>query len=152
MFERLFKGIKSSLCPCSGRIWSHSADTQLHLITFHQSISISIVSIKGFQLHVQQARHGRGCVALNLIAIYALGYYCDVMWEMIIRGHESKDVLIFQYIKVTSSFHVFPSFCVCVWRRGGVIQVCDWYKSGKIWYSTHTRDEVFLLTLEDNST
>lgn len=121
MFERLFKGIKSSLCPCSGRIWSHSADTQLHLITFHQSISISIVSIKGFQLHVQQARHGRGCVALNLIAIYALGYYCDVMWEMIIRGHESKDVLIFQYIKVTSSFHVFPSFCVCVWRRGG----CD---------------------------
>lgn len=51
------KAIRSSLCPHSGQIQSYAAYARPHLITPRQSISISIVSIKGFQPHVMHSRH-----------------------------------------------------------------------------------------------
>lgn len=96
------------------------------LITPHQSISISIVSVKGFRPRAMHrgASRWRDCPALKWIRVEARGHYFDVMWERIIWGHWGKEALIFLYIKVASFFFL----CRCVGtsreRRGAV------YKAG----------------------
>lgn len=122
----LSKAIRSSLCP-------HSSHIQLT----HGCILVLLINAFPYVLWALQlpAVYDVKLARYGWLSGFELNYRIRrgiLLWWNVGEDDQrpqkgSKEVLIFQYIKVTSSFHGFPSFCV---MKG----LCWLWKALWLWY------------------